>query len=226
MYLNTNELKRLALCTVSASDSGRDELKCVCLKDNYLMAADGYMLALTEVSRDQHDNLPDEVLIPTNIIKQLPEDINILLVYSLGNQECVFTPLAPETYCHYSFKPPAIKYLNILRVLPRFEKKAFITLDITKLRKLLTVMPERGNISIGIGNPIDQPIEAVCGEMRAVLMPINLHDKPEWFTDLSDFKITPDKLLCKKQKDVICDSIKKDGCCGYVGECDQKERMP
>jgi hypothetical protein len=193
----------LKVANAAATEENRPSLYHVLLRDGKLVAADGFILVVKKANLDPKERLAKagEVLLPTKMMDALKpsgrETAEVILAgdgklnaYVVGlnrlAKEPIFVFTQPRTEANF----PAYE----TKAIPRNEKEAKVALNIVLLRKLLSALPQKGTLRIGVGKPTD-PVEfAIMGEdeeiVRAFQMPmfIDWDEFEGWLKDQPDYE--------------------------------------
>ena len=167
---------------------GRLILTNICLRNGVLATTDGFILLKREADREGEG----DVLLPAQIFKTIKtsednqaelesgELINISYKNKMGR---------PKEY------EPTLTFKSATGEYPKYEalfpedttKTAQIAVNVGKLKRVLSCMPDEGMLRIGITKP-DQPVEFECGNMnrpiRGMLMPMYVDwESFQWYRE-------------------------------------------
>jgi DNA polymerase III sliding clamp (beta) subunit (PCNA family) len=184
----------IALTNCCALEQERPILTCLSLRNGQLTAADGFLLVTRKADTDDDEDTKD-ILLPKDTLKvlgsQITERGNIELTFEEENKvRAIIRPNSfgiPKNFIlrfQTEQSGPFPHYEELLNNSPT-QKKAQVAIQISKLKQILSTMPNDGIVKIGINEP-SQPIELQCNDehsdrpITAMIMPMFIH----W----SDFK--------------------------------------
>jgi len=172
------------------NDVSRPVLQTVCLKNGKLAAADGFMLVVRDAAMEPGES-KDQQLLPAQCWRNIKTDGKKIAQLSAKDGEATISykndkgkPIEYDP--QYSFKlMENATFPNYPQLFPEStEKKAQIAVNVGKLKKLLSCMPDTGILRIGITEP-SAPMEVECvadRPIRGLLMPMYVEwDKFRWY---------------------------------------------
>lgn len=185
----------MKVANATAKEEYRPAYRQVLLRDGKLLAADGYMAAMTAVEVKEGDRIcQEEVLLPKEIFNLKPSEKNreSVEVTLQPDGDTIEAKVIIDAAQHWkdpslTFRRERHEYPPLERIIPRFEKKARVCLNIELLRRALSCMPKQGNVYIGLG-----------GEQEAVeFFYNNFADKPIRVIQMPMF-VEPERFIWAK----------------------------
>lgn len=190
----------LRLAKAACKDDCRPVLTNVLLRDERLLASDGFLLVTKRVRLEAQDTLrkDEDVFLPRAMLNRLkPGPKETAEVEIDGNnyraiirRNCLSIR---EPILLYSVPKPGGKFLDLSNISIPPRKQAEVAVNIELLRDLLNCLPSKGTLKIGVGSKTD-PVEfSIVGlgdpePVRGAMMPMYVEwENHKWIKDLPEF---------------------------------------
>lgn len=187
MHIDKADLK-LAKAALDNED-GNPVLNCLLVRDDTIVAADGFAVVVREKSGEAGSINRGEVMIPLNIVGllKLGKDEHVEIVETDEEDKTANIMRGMLTMASVTFKPREGTYPDYRQLFPAAPNRTWVSMDIELLRNTLKALPGEGAIDIGIVDP-KTPVELRMGDedgdrTYALMMPMLRPEeyRPRWF---------------------------------------------